>query len=178
MEVQIIETPEGYAAAAWDNGKLAGITLPHDIEQEAVRTLEGYVEASLTPLSSLSGQADHHRQRLAEDMVRYFSGEAVSFEVPLDWSRITSFRQRVLQVVAEIPYGQCLSYGEIAKRAGCPRGARAVGGAVGSNPWLLVVPCHRVLAHNRGLGGFGCGLHWKEKLLITEGISYKANNDK
>ena len=173
MRLQIIHTSAGLTAAAWTKGKLLGLTLPHENLESAADTLKGYLKLPLFGMLPLLEQIGPCQQLLARDLERYFSGEAVSFDVPLDWERVTPFQQRVLKVVAEIPYGQSLSYGEVAQMAGCPRGARAVGGAVGANPWVLVVPCHRVLAYGHGLGGFGCGLAWKEKLLQMENITYQ-----
>lgn len=177
MNLQLIHTTWGCSAAAWENGLLAGVTLPHDNEKEAIDTLAGYLKTSPASLSQKrSGIVDDLQQRLAEKLTGYFAGKQGAFDLPLRWPGLTPFQQRVLKVVKEIPYGQTLSYGEIARQIGCPRGARAVGGAVGANPWLLVVPCHRVLAGNRQIGGFGCGLDWKVKLLQLEKIHYKTSH--
>jgi len=103
----------------------------------------------------------------------YFSGAAVSFkEIPLDLVSGTPFQQAVWRAATAIPYGECVSYGELAQRIGKPGAARAVGSALGANPVCLVVPCHRVLAANGNLGGFSAGLHWKRRLLNLEGISF------
>ncbi|WP_073240081.1 methylated-DNA--[protein]-cysteine S-methyltransferase [Desulforamulus putei] len=177
MNLQLVHTPWGCSAAAWEKGLLAGVTLPHDNEKEAIGTLAGYLKIRQDRLiNEVLEKTDELQQRLAEGLVDYFAGKPVAFDLPLLWSRLTPFQQRVLKVVKEIPYGQVISYGEIARQIGCPGGARAVGGAVGSNPWLLVVPCHRVLAGNRQLGGFSSGLTWKEKLLKLENIPYKTSH--
>lgn len=175
MNLQLIHTPWGCSATAWHKGLLAGVTLPHDNDQAAMDTLAGYLKAAPVNLShGDSDEINDLQQRLAEELTGYFAGKPVSFDFPLLWSGVTPFQQRVLKAVKDIPYGQTLSYGEIAREIGCPRGARAVGGAVGANPWLLVVPCHRVLAGGRQLGGFGCGLEWKVRLLEMEKIQYKT----
>lgn len=171
MKIQIIQTSEGWCAALWEKGKLAGITLPHLGKEEAVTTLAGYVKMNLSQTLVESKPTDQHQKQLASDMDSYFSGKHVEYNIDLDWERVTDFQRRVLEVVAQIPYGSSLSYGEIAKIIDNPRAARAVGGAVGSNPWLVVVPCHRVLACNRVLGGFSSGLAWKERLLKIENIT-------
>jgi O-6-methylguanine DNA methyltransferase len=80
----------------------------------------------------------------------------------------TAFQQSVWQVMLKIPKGKALSYGDVARRIGNPRAARAVGMACGANPVAYLVPCHRVVAAN-GIGGFGSGLEIKKKLLKTEG---------
>ncbi len=82
---------------------------------------------------------------------------------------IGAFGRRVLQVTSEIPYGGVLSYGEVAAEAGSPRGSRAAGNALGSNPIPIVIPCHRVLRAGGALGGYGGGVERKRWLLELEG---------
>jgi O-6-methylguanine DNA methyltransferase len=89
---------------------------------------------------------------------------------PLDWSGKTEFQQSVWRVMRKIPAGKTKSYGEIASAIGRPKAVRAVGGACGANPVPVLVPCHRVLAANKKLGGFSGGLDWKRSLLTREGI--------
>lgn len=88
---------------------------------------------------------------------------------PLDLSRGTKFRLRVWAELLRIPRGETRSYGEVADELGKRRAARAVGGACGANPVPVLIPCHRVLAANGGLGGFSGGLEWKRRLLALEG---------
>lgn len=90
---------------------------------------------------------------------------------PLDFSSGTEFQKAVWDALREIPAGETRSYAEIARRLKRPRAARAVGGACGANPIPVLVPCHRVLAANRGIGGFSGGLEWKRRLLQTEGVA-------
>jgi methylated-DNA-[protein]-cysteine S-methyltransferase len=101
----------------------------------------------------------------------YLDGSLQRFSLPLAWSRTEGFQREVLQVVAGIPFGELMSYGEIAKLVGKPGASRAVGAAVGSNPWLIVVPCHRVIGSDRKLHGFSApgGLETKTWLLRHEG---------
>lgn len=82
----------------------------------------------------------------------------------------TPFQQRVWQATCEIPYGEVRSYTWVARRAGSPKAVRAVAQALAANPLLLFVPCHRVVRTNGDLGGFACGLEWKERLLAHEGV--------
>jgi len=89
---------------------------------------------------------------------------------PLDLSAGTSFQQRVWNALRRIKAGKTRSYGEIAREIGNPKAVRAVGGACGANPIPVLVPCHRVLAANRRIGGFSGGLEWKRKLLGLEGV--------
>jgi methylated-DNA-[protein]-cysteine S-methyltransferase len=104
------------------------------------------------------------------ELDEYFAGSRRTFDVALDWSLVGGpFGREVLRVTSEIPYGGVLSYREVAMDAGSPRGSRAAGNALGSNPIPIVVPCHRVLHTGGGLGGYGGGLERKRWLLELEG---------
>ncbi|MDD5138651.1 MAG: methylated-DNA--[protein]-cysteine S-methyltransferase [Verrucomicrobiales bacterium] len=91
---------------------------------------------------------------------------------PLDMAG-TAFQKSVWNALRKISPGKTKSYGEIAQAIGRPKAVRAVGGACGANPVPVLVPCHRVLAANKKLGGFSGGLDWKRSLLAREGIRYK-----
>jgi len=97
----------------------------------------------------------------------YFSGELEKFDLPLA-PEGTPFQLKVWKELCEIPYGETISYGELARRIGNPNAARAVGLANGSNPIPIVIPCHRVIGSNGKLTGYGGGLPIKEKLLALE----------
>ncbi|WP_330457147.1 methylated-DNA--[protein]-cysteine S-methyltransferase [Streptomyces sp. NBC_00820] len=101
----------------------------------------------------------------------YFAGRRQAFELPLDWSLISGFNRQVLRELASgVPYGTVVGYGDLAGRVGRPAGAQAVGAAMGANPLPVVVPCHRVVESDGGIGGFGGGLETKRKLLALEGV--------
>lgn len=101
----------------------------------------------------------------------YFAGERRDFELPLDWSLISGFNRQVLRELASgVPYGSVVGYGDLAGRVGQPGAAQAVGVAMGSNPLPVVVPCHRVVESDGGIGGFGGGLETKRALLALEGV--------
>jgi O-6-methylguanine DNA methyltransferase len=91
---------------------------------------------------------------------------------PLDWTGKTEFQKSVWRQMLKISAGKTKSYGEIASAIGKPKAVRAVGGACGANPVPVLVPCHRVLAANKKLGGFSGGLDWKRSLLKREGIKF------
>ena len=97
----------------------------------------------------------------------YFRGERQRFDFPLDL-RGTDFQKRCWQALLEIPYGETRSYADIARAVGSPRGFRAVGLANNRNPIAIVVPCHRVLASDGSLCGYGGGLEVKQHLLELE----------
>lgn len=121
------------------------------------------------PLSKSDGsKARAHIRRLREQLTRYFAGEAVAFDVPLDLSGGTVFQRAIWRACARIPNGQTRSYAEVARMAGRPAAARAVGNALHNNPVPIVVPCHRVIRSDGSLGGFGSGVRLKKKLLRLE----------
>jgi methylated-DNA-[protein]-cysteine S-methyltransferase len=97
----------------------------------------------------------------------YFAGELQEFDLPLA-PEGTPFQLKVWERLCEIPYGETISYGELARRIGNPNASRAVGLANGSNPIPIVIPCHRVIGSNGKLTGYGGGLPIKEKLLALE----------
>jgi methylated-DNA-[protein]-cysteine S-methyltransferase len=109
----------------------------------------------------------NHNTTAESQIQTYLAGERELFEMDLDF-RATPFQRQALLQVAQIPYGETRTYGEIARLAGSPGAARAVGHANASNPLPLVIPCHRVVASG-GLGGYGGGLEMKRWLLDLEG---------
>lgn len=119
------------------------------------------------PVESASGWlAEPIRQLRA-----YFDGSLRGFDVKLDWSLVSGFSRRVLRELADgVPYGTVVGYGELARRVGEPTAAQAVGAAMGANPLPVVVPCHRVVESDGGIGGFGGGLETKRRLLALEGV--------
>ncbi|MGD2201569.1 MAG: methylated-DNA--[protein]-cysteine S-methyltransferase [Candidatus Bathyarchaeota archaeon] len=105
---------------------------------------------------------------------RWSVGDPVDFDLPFDL-RGTRFQKVVWRAIHRIPYGKLSSYGRLAQHIGRPRAARAVGNAVGANPCGIVIPCHRVIWSNGGLGGFGGGyeaerLNVKRSFLVVEGV--------
>lgn len=98
----------------------------------------------------------------------YFEGRRRCFDLPLDL-RGTPFQRRVWEEVGRIPWGHTATYGDLARRLGAPGSARAIGAAVGANPVLLLVPCHRVLGASGRLTGYAGGLDRKARLLRLEG---------
>lgn len=97
----------------------------------------------------------------------FFAGKRTEFSLPLS-PEGTDFQKAVWDATSAIPYGETCSYGEVAKAIGRPLASRAVGTALGQNPLCIVVPCHRVLAANGGMGGFAWGLDAKKFLLDVE----------
>jgi methylated-DNA-[protein]-cysteine S-methyltransferase len=110
------------------------------------------------------GDAEHATPRALRETVRQLKAD---FDLPLKMQG-TAFQRSVWRALCEIPYGETVSYGELARRVGNPKGSRAVGLANGSNPIAIVVPCHRVIGSNGKLTGYGGGLENKEILLNLE----------
>ena len=111
-------------------------------------------------------QADNSFIR--DQLELYFRKRLTSFRVQLKPAG-SPFQQAVWMALTSIPYGTTVSYGEIAGRIGRPSAVRAVGNAVGANPILLIIPCHRVIRGSGAIGGFACGVDKKEFLLELEG---------
>lgn len=101
-----------------------------------------------------------------KELEEYFEGKRKNFDIPVKLKG-TDFQKRVWQEMMNIPYGKVLSYGELAEKVGSPKAARAIGSVCHNNKILIFVPCHRVVAKN-SLGGFGCGIDMKVKLLELE----------
>jgi methylated-DNA-[protein]-cysteine S-methyltransferase len=107
----------------------------------------------------------------------YFAGERTEFSLPLA-ARGTPFQQRVWKELLGVGYGTTITYTELARRVGCPRSVRAVGGANGRNPICVIVPCHRVIGVNGALTGYSAGIETKRWLLDFErGIRPPAQPD-
>lgn len=108
---------------------------------------------------------------IIKKLERYCSGENVALgSVPVDWSSLTAFQKKVLKAAAQIPYGSVATYGGLARRIDSPKSARAVGNALAQNPFPLLIPCHRVIKGDGGLGGFSAagGTGLKKRLLKME----------
>lgn len=108
-------------------------------------------------------------RRAAEQLTEYFCSRRRAFDLPLA-PRGTVFQRAVWRELQTVPFGRTVSYHELGERLGKPSASRAVGSAVGANPLLIVVPCHRVIRTDGALGGFSAGLDAKVKLLELEGI--------
>ncbi len=113
------------------------------------------------------GQGAGHSRELARQLDEFFAGERREFDLQLA-PKGTEFQKRVWAELLKIPFGETVSYSEVARRIGRPTACRAVGGANGANPIALIVPCHRVIGSNGTLTGYGGGLDIKDKLLAWE----------
>jgi len=160
MKFHICETELGWIGVVVSPAGLRATTLPHRSRDGALGEVLALDATEETGESELNGLADRLR--------RYGRGEAVAFPDTLDFQGVSPFQRAVWEATQDIPRGQTCSYGELAARVGRPGAARAVGQAMARNPWPIVVPCHRVVASDGGLGGYGGGLEMKERLLRLE----------
>lgn len=113
-------------------------------------------------------QPNQHTDNAKSQLISYFNGEIHHFNVDYDLDDYPSFTKKVWQKLAEIPYGQTISYMQLAVKMGDPKCIRAVGTANGRNPIPIIIPCHRVIGSNGSLTGYALGLDLKKKLLILE----------
>lgn len=128
-------------------------------------------DAQLARLAKIHGApVVDARHPAAKELREYVAGRRRKFTVPVDLELATPFARKVLTKLCDVGCGELTTYGALAAKAGRPGGARAVGGAVGSNPVPVVVPCHRVVASGGKIGGFGGGLPMKRWLLKLEGV--------
>ncbi len=146
-----LDTPIGRLVLECDGDVLIGVWLPHERRHGRRDDVPPVLKET------------------ASQLEEYFAGERAEFDVPMELDG-TPFQKEVWAELTRIGYGKTISYGELARRVGCPKGPRAVGQANGRNPIPIIVPCHRVLASN-GIGGYGGGLKVKRALLALEGVS-------
>jgi len=155
-----IRTSEGDFVARYSGRGLCGLSFPTGTKRRS-------------PNSGGDGAPAHIRRwhvAASRALRSALAGRAPRRLPPLDLSAGTEFQRQVWRVLRRIGWSRTWSYGQVARALGNPRAVRAVGGACGANPIPVLVPCHRVLAANGGLGGFSGGLSWKRALLRCEGL--------
>jgi len=174
----LISTSRGVAAAVGTRRGIAALIWPQPSADRARRHAARWLESrprrvAATRSATALGEvpADRLPAGLAGKLADYFAGRSVDFSaVPLDLSAVPPFRARVLTALRKIGYGRTISYAGLARRVGRAGAARAVGQAMAHNPIPIIVPCHRVLRSDGGLGGFsaGEGIALKRQLLAME----------
>ena len=162
VAIGLCETALGWVGMARSSRGLLAVTLPTPDQEAALRPL-------LDRWGDDARRDDVALSDLQDKLRRYFGGQPVSFDEPLDMSGATDFQRRVWEATRRIPRGQTRTYGQIARQVGSPGAGRAVGQAMAHNPWPPIVPCHRVVGHDGRLTGFGGGLDMKRRLLDMEG---------
>lgn len=167
MHYTLFDTAIGTCGVVWDARGLRGVHLPG---ANRARTEAGVARRfpDATP-----GEPTVAVRNAIEAMAALLRGEKRDLrEIELDFEGLPEFNRRVYELARTIPPGTTLTYGEIAHRLAAPGMARAVGHALGQNPWPIVVPCHRVLAADGGMGGFSApgGVSTKRRMLEIEGV--------
>lgn len=162
------ETDLGWMGMVYDQSELQEVEFGHPNFDNLVRRLKSrgidLADAQQTP----TGWA----QRCARGLKQLAAGKTYSFDtIPLSLGHLTPFGKRVLTACRDIPWGQVLTYGELAAKAGSPNAARAIGNVMANNRFPLVVPCHRVVGSGGSLGGYSApgGVATKRQLLLREG---------
>jgi len=129
------------------------------------------VKATYSKLETkLDGRAQEILAETRKQLTQYFAGDRKKFDLPFDLTG-TPFQVKAWKTLTRIPYGKTISYSEQAKAMRKAKAFRAVGSANGKNPIPIIIPCHRVIASNGGLGGYSLGLKMKRQLMKLEGIS-------
>lgn len=168
VQYALFDTPIGRCGVAWSGDRIAGVQLPEPRDADTRHRLEARFDGAVevTPPAPI--------QHAIARMVASVRGDGDDLtDVPLDLDALPPFRRHVLEVVRTIPAGETMSYGEVAEAVGSPGAARAVGQALGRNPFPIVIPCHRVLAAGGRIGGFTAqgGVTVKAKMLAAEGVT-------
>lgn len=170
MTWTLFETAIGQCGVAWSEAGLTWVQLPElDRDATRARLLSKLTDAgAMATSNSMPPWVKDAIMRIQE----HLTGNAQDLSpIPLDLARVPPFTAKVLRAAQAVPAGQTATYGELAAIAGSPGAARAAGQAMATNPWPVVVPCHRVVAAGGGAGGFSAhgGVVTKEKLLQLEG---------
>jgi methylated-DNA-[protein]-cysteine S-methyltransferase len=153
LQYTTLDSPIGELLLLGDGEKLRGLYM--QLGRKPMRVAPSWERAD-APFGAVAAQ-----------LHEYFAGERTSFDIPLELEG-TEFQLRVWNALCDIPYGETISYGELARRIDQPTAARGVGMANGSNPIAVIVPCHRVIGADGSLTGYGGGVERKRLLLDLE----------
>ena len=153
----------GYWWFAFTDAGLAIVSTPDHADHAVQKWLETRLDYNVQPAKDGNIVAKKHESALID----LLGGRAGRYSQPFD-IKATKFQQSVWQAMSDVPYGQTVSYADLAAEIGNPKAIRAVGTACGANPVPLAFPCHRILRSNGELGGFGLGLDVKQRLLTYE----------
>ena len=163
VNLYAFETRLGWMGMARSERGIRYLQLPRPTRAQALRDLQrefpdGVIRRAVP-------------EEIERELCAYAEGRCRSFSAPLDLALLRPFQRAVLIAIGKIPFGETRSYGWVAREIGQPKAARAVGQALHTNPIPIIIPCHRVVASNGGLGGYGGGLQMKVKLLQLEGAA-------
>jgi methylated-DNA-[protein]-cysteine S-methyltransferase len=164
MQYHLFETEMGWCGIAWSDDGITRFRLPDPDRANTQRQFKGTAAEPPPAVATVIAQAR-----------RYFAGERIDFSaIGLDLSHIDPFRRSIYDALRKVGFGETVTYGELAKRAGAtqPQAAQDVGVAMARNPVPLIIPCHRVLAAGGKLGGFSAAgrTEAKQRMLALEGV--------
>lgn len=163
----LIKIPEGWVALAWSNKGISSLLFPKSSPRKALAELK--LSLSRFEINLVFQNPVPVPHKYSKPIQLAFAGRP--YPVPAtDVSFMTLFQKKVLRATSKIPRGTTRTYGWVASQAGSPKAYRAVGQALTSNPVPIFIPCHRVVAAQNRLGGYGSGISWKIRLLKDEGI--------
>lgn len=164
-----VDSPFGKMLVAGTERGLVRVALPHR-RGTSGRAWDALLEEIAEMISPRILEAPERLDEARRQLDAYFEGRLHGFDLPLDWRLTHGFQGKAIRQIARIPYGETLTYAELAARAGNPRAFRAAGTACGANPLPPIVPCHRVLPSTGGIGSYGGGPEMKRALLELEGV--------
>jgi methylated-DNA-[protein]-cysteine S-methyltransferase len=165
---RILETEWGFFGVVLsERGGLVSTFLPQP-EKQVRRIIASHFPAAL--------ECGDFAEAFCKQVCHYFQGNKVTWKISIEWGDTSAFRRRVLEACRRIPFGATATYADLARAAGSPGAARAVGSTMATNPLPLVVPCHRVLRSDGSLGGFSSaqGPSQKTRLLRLENPTFKT----
>ncbi len=166
--IYLVASDEGLTGVYWDEQAVPNLKAFTERDLGHHPIISGPAANNLMPGAGADG-SPHHSMVAAEQIQAYLNGERKDFDLPLSMQG-TAFQREVWDELRRIPYGQTISYSELANRVKRPKACRAVGSANGKNPLSLIIPCHRVIAANASLGGYSGGLDRKRWLLDLESL--------
>ena len=170
-DYRVFKTACGWCGLARTGLGICALVLPVAAKSEAEDAIRDAARGAKSLPRSMEG--------IAQQVTRYFDGRRVAFRADLDFTRGSPFQRRVWEAVCAVPYGEVRTYAGVALEIGRPNAARAVGAAVAANPIPLIVPCHRIVRSDGGLGGFSAagGVAMKRAMLELEAVPMFGDGD-
>jgi len=165
LAVRLVETPLGRMAVTAGGRGVVRLVLPGQAEAPA--------EVASRRVGAADPAAEAVAERAARELAEYTAGRRRTFTVGVCLDGLSAFQRTVSRALRRVPYGRTVTYGDLARRAGRPGAARAVGQALARNPVPILVPCHRVVSAD-GPGGFGAGAAMKRRLLALEAAALRT----
>ncbi len=164
----VFKTSIGWFGLVMARGKVCRLDIGYDLPRQLKRHIRNAFG------DDICFKHSNAMKMIIQKLRCYCSGQKVTLSrIPLDWSSLTPFEKKVLRAAARVPHGSVDTYGGLARKIKAPRSARAVGNALGRNPFPLLIPCHRIIKGDGSIGGFSAprGIKLKSTLLIMERLA-------